>query len=71
MIKDGWDKKEAQQPVAAAQLFMHLFLSLLSFTFQFLYVVLNIFKASENRRMDNFLVFYSTKFGILEFVITR
>jgi hypothetical protein len=43
-------KKLKQQPVAATQLFMHLFLSLLSFTFffQFLCVVFNIFKTSRN-----------------------
>lgn len=57
MIKNGWDDAEQkaaqQQPVAAAQLFMHLFLSLLSFTFQFLCCcVLHFRQRSEQGMMD-------------------
>jgi hypothetical protein len=62
MIKDGWNtKKEAQQqPVAATQLFMHLFLSLLSFTFFNFCVVFNIFKASgEQKRWIKMHEFFS------------
>lgn len=45
---DGTQKEAQQQPVAAAQLFMHLFLSLLSFTFQFLCVEQQSFEERED-----------------------
>lgn len=63
MIKNGWDEKAAeQQPVAATQLFMHLFLSLLSFTFQFLCVVFYISSTEWRIKIHEFFLCASAKF---------